>query len=72
MIDLTKCRCQEANMRGELIPGTGEPMPCGRPGARVVFHQNDGRNVYVMCEPCASHNLKNRGGVELVEKGEVS
>jgi len=26
MIDLTKCRCQEANMRGELIPGTADAV----------------------------------------------
>jgi succinylglutamate desuccinylase len=22
--------------------------------------------VYIMCEPCATHNLRNRGGIELV------
>ena len=65
-IDLSKCRCQEANMMGIVI--AGEPVPCGRPGAKVVFHQNDGRNVYVMCDGCADHNIRNRGGIELVAK----
>ncbi len=62
-IDLSKIPCQEASPRsGEIF------IACGRPGAKVVFHQRDGRNVYVMCDACAYHNLKNRGGVELVEK----
>ncbi len=65
MIDLSKCKCQEANLLGIVI--NGEPVPCGQPGAKVVFHQHDGRNVYVMCLPCADHNIRNRGGVELVE-----
>jgi hypothetical protein len=67
-MDLSKCRCQEANMMGIMMPGTDDPMPCGRPGAKVVFHQHDGRNVYVMCDGCADHNIRNRGGIELVPK----
>ncbi len=68
MIDLSKCRCQEANMAGIVI--NDEPVPCGRPGAKVVFHQHDGRNVYVMCDSCADHNIRNRGGIELIERAE--
>jgi hypothetical protein len=63
-IDLGACRCQEA--LGEN-PVTHELVECGEPGAKVVFHQHDGRNVYVMCLPHADHNLRNRGGVELIE-----
>lgn len=63
-MDLSKCKCQEANSFGIEIGG--EPVPCGQPGDKVVFHQNDGRNVYVMCAPCADHNIRNRGGIELV------
>ena len=67
-IDLSKCKCQEANLLGICI--NDEPIPCGEPGSRVVFHQHDGRHVYVMCEPCATHNIRNRGGTELVPKEE--
>jgi len=62
MIDLSKCPCQEASvLSGSMF------VPCGQPGERVVFHQKD-RRAYVMCGLCADHNLKNRGGVELVER----
>ena len=64
--DLNECMCQEANLLGIAI--NDEPIPCGQPGAKVVFHQHDGRHVYVMCLPCAEHNIRNRGGVELVPK----
>ena len=67
-MNLSKCKCQEANLHGICI--AGEPVPCGAPGAKVVFHQHDGRHVYVMCLPCADHNIRNRGGVELVEAQE--
>ena len=67
-MNLSKCKCQEANLHGICI--AGEPVPCGAPGAKVVFHQHDGRLVYVMCLPCADHNIRNRGGVELVEAQE--
>ena len=65
-MDISKCKCQEATAFGLVI--NGEIVPCGQPGAKVVFHQRDGRHVYVMCLPCADHNIKNRGGIELVEK----
>ena len=67
-IDLSKIGCQEANLSGVCKPGTYDPIPCGQPGAKIIFHQHDGRNVYVMCLPCADHNIRNRGGVELVQK----
>ncbi len=65
-MDLSKCKCQEANMLGICIDG--EPVPCGQPGDKVVFHQRDGRHVYVMCAGCADHNIRNRRGIELVAK----
>ena len=67
-IDLSKIGCQESNLMGICKPGTNEPIPCGQPGAKVVFHQHDGRNVYVMCAGCADHNIKNRRGIEFVPK----
>lgn len=65
-MNLSECRCQEANLQGICFPGTFDPIPCGQPGAKVVFHQHDGRNVYVMCLACADHNIKNRGGIEML------
>jgi len=59
-------RCQEASLSGMVI--NDEPVPCGRPGAMVIWHNNDGRNVYVMCEMCGDHNIRNRGGIKLAEK----
>lgn len=59
-MDLSKVPCQEAS---HLSRETY--VPCGRPGWGVVFHQHDGRNVYVMCDACAHHNVKNRGGALL-------
>ena len=64
-MDLAKIPCQESS-----IHSTAElDVPCGEPGAMVVFHQRDGRNVYVMCEACGTHNVRNRRGIELVAKG---
>lgn len=65
-MDLSKIPCQEASLTGMVI--NNEPVPCGMPGAKVVFHQHDGRNVYVMCASCADHNIKNRRAIELVPK----
>lgn len=65
MIDLTKIPCQEVRMViNEVV------IECARTseGSRIVFHQHDGRNVYVMCDQCADHNIRRRGGVELVER----
>ncbi len=66
MIDLSRIPCQEV---AGTIGDPPIPIECRRtsPGSRIVFHQNDGRNVYVMCDQCADHNIRRRGGVELVE-----
>lgn len=37
-------------------------IPCGAPAAAVVWHRRDGKHTYLMCAPCAWHNVKNRGG----------
>lgn len=48
--------CQEASIHSRETF-----IACGAPGAAVVWHQKD-RRAYVMCAPCAWHNVKNRGG----------
>lgn len=63
-MDLSKIPCQEASIHSRETF-----IACARPGAQFVFHEKD-RRVYVMCEACAYHNLKNRGGIELVPKEE--
>ncbi len=64
-MDLSKIPCQEASMLSRETY-----IPCGRPSAAVIFHQHDGRNVYVMCAACADHNIRHRSGIELVAKKE--
>lgn len=39
-------------------------IPCAAPGARFVLSER-GRVVYVMCAPCAHHNVRNRGCQDL-------
>ncbi len=66
LIQLEHTRCQEAHISGAMIGD--RPIECGQPGTMVVFHKHDGQNVYVMCDACGSHNIKNRRGIELVPK----
>ena len=63
-MNLSEIPCQEAHVSGLVIGG--KPARCGNPGAKIIFHQHDGRHVYVMCEGCATHNLRNRRAIELV------
>ncbi len=58
-MNLSECPCQEASPRSH-----DEFIACGAPGAKMVFHQKD-RRAYVMCAPCADHNIRSRGGEEL-------
>jgi len=51
--------CQEASIHSHETF-----IPCGRPGYSAVFHSKD-RRVYVMCDQCTYHNVKNRGGIQL-------
>lgn len=48
--------CQEAS-----IMSRAAYVPCGAPATSIVRHDKDGRS-YLMCTPCADHNLRNRGG----------
>ena len=41
---------------------------CGRQGAHVIWHNRDGKHVYIMCDACADHSVKNRRAIELVPK----
>jgi hypothetical protein len=36
-------------------------IPCNQPAARLVYLKVD-RATYRMCEACADHNIRNRGG----------
>lgn len=54
-------RCQEA-----AFSLGANYIECGRPATHLVFHEHDGRNVYLMCDACAYHNVKNRGAVLLM------
>lgn len=49
--------CQEASMHSR-----GSYIPCGNLASAIVHHPKDKRSYY-MCAPCASHNVKNRGGI---------
>lgn len=36
-------------------------VPCNKPAETLVYHKRDDR-TYRMCEMCADHNIRNRGG----------
>jgi len=65
-IDFSRTMCQEAVATSPIDPT--QPILCGKPGTTVVWHNHDGQNVYIMCDMCAWHNIKNRRGIELVPK----
>ncbi|MES2155439.1 MAG: hypothetical protein V4510_09925 [bacterium] len=51
--------CQEAS------PASRETfIACGAPAARFVLSER-GQKVYPMCEPCATHNVRNRGAEDV-------
>lgn len=64
-IDLSVIPCQEASVHSRETF-----VACGAPGAAVIFHQHDGRNVYVMCAGCAAHNVRNRGAAQIFPEGD--
>jgi deoxycytidylate deaminase len=39
-------------------------LRCEAPAKVVVWHEKD-RRAYYMCEVCGSHNIHNRGGVDV-------
>lgn len=63
---------------GELVPSPSQKttceeaimfpsdtyIPCGQPANKLVFHRRDAA-TYHMCEGCADHNIRNRGGLEV-------
>ena len=65
-MDISKTTCQEAKMTDPN--DDTKYIECGRRGFTVIWHQRDGKHVYVMCEMCAYHSIKNRGAEELVLK----
>lgn len=54
-------RCQEAHA---FLSNT-RYFPCSQPATRIVFHEKDKRD-YAMCDPCADHNVRNRGGTYVI------
>jgi len=53
--------CQEASPFS-----SSSYVACGQPATHMVKHRRD-RRSYLMCEMCADHNVRNRGGI-LVRK----
>jgi len=49
-------KCQEAS-----ILSRESYIPCGAKATTIVYHEKD-RRGYFMCDPCADHNIRNRGG----------
>jgi hypothetical protein len=43
-------------------------IPCGASATSIIWHNKD-RKAYAMCDMCADHNVKNRGGIVLAKKG---
>jgi hypothetical protein len=56
--------CQEASPLSR-----GEYVACGRPAVCIV--DNGDTHPYWMCNYCADHNVKNRGGVQWIPKGKA-
>lgn len=61
-IDWKKLRCTEASMFSRETK-----IDCGKPAEFIIWHNSD-RRAYAMCDSCADHNVKNRGGIELARK----
>jgi Zn finger protein HypA/HybF involved in hydrogenase expression len=60
MSNLRTASCEEASVLSKE-----SYIPCGAPATKLVYHRKD-RRTYPMCPPCASHNIRNRGGEEVV------
>lgn len=50
-------KCQEASVLSRF-----DYIPCGHPAVAIVYHRRD-RRAYLMCHPCADHNVRNRCGM---------
>ena len=56
--------CQEVSiLSGQFY------IACGQPAVAIVYHEKDRRGYY-MCEMCACHNVRNRGGKLVTAVGE--
>lgn len=60
MITAKPGTCEEASM----FAPPGCYLPCGQPATTRVRHERDQR-TYNMCDMCADHNIKNRGGKDM-------
>src|SRR5215510_11176731 len=60
-INFEELKCEEAS-----ILSLNKHVPCMEPGYALVWHQRD-RRAYIMCKSCTSHNVHNRGGIQLTE-----
>lgn len=69
-LDIAGHKCEEANMFGVMMPSDDGPVPapCGKPATKFIWHGRRERPYY-MCDGCADHNVRNRGGISLVEEG---
>lgn len=62
-VDISGVECQEVvDSFGDML------IYCRRPGSKVVWHGRRTERPYVFCDQCAYHNIKNRGGKEMVPK----
>jgi len=68
-LDFRNTRCQETIATSPI--GPTQPISCGQPGTTVVWHNNDGKHMYIMCDACARHNINRRRGIELVPKTKI-
>lgn len=57
--------CEEASMYSTITY-----IPCGASADNAVYHKRD-NCTYRMCDPCANHNTRNRGGELIVQKGKI-
>lgn len=62
-INWTNLTCQEVVNRIGTID-----VLCGHAASAIIFHQHDGRHLYLMCPACADHAIRNRRAIELEEK----
>lgn len=53
--------CREASIHSVMMY-----IACGQPATRFILSER-GAKVYPMCPGCASHNVKNRGAVDVGE-----
>lgn len=61
----TRWQCQEASTASGATY-----IPCGEDGTKLVLSER-GQRIYVMCDACADHNIRNRGAVLLAVHKEM-